>query len=73
MVYVGCCEAIKTLDYLKDLSTVNKEMLYISGENDMGAPAMAMEEMSHLTRNSKYICIPGRSSYSQYRSFRFSK
>ena len=37
----------------------NKEMLYISGENDMGAPAMAMEEMSHLTPNSKYICIPG--------------
>ena len=34
-------------------------MLYISGENDMGAPAMAMEEMSHLTPNSKYICIPG--------------
>ena len=57
--YVGCCEAIKTLDYLKDLSTINKEMLYISGENDMGAPAIAMEEMSHLTPNSKYICIPG--------------
>ena len=44
---------------MKDLSTINKEMLYISGENDMGAPAMAMEEMSHLTPNSKYICIPG--------------
>ena len=57
--YIGCCEAIKTLDYLKDLSTINKDMLYISGENDMGAPALSMEEMSHLTPNSKYVCIPG--------------
>ena len=57
--YIGSCEAIKKLDYLKELSTINKEILYISGEIDMGAPAMAMEEMSHLTPNSKYICIPG--------------
>ena len=55
--YTGCCEAIKKLDYLKQLSTINKEMLFISGENDMGAPALAMEEMSHLTPNSKYVCI----------------
>jgi pimeloyl-ACP methyl ester carboxylesterase len=25
----------------------------------MGAPAMAMEEMHHLTPNSKYECISG--------------
>ena len=57
--YIGCAHALKTLNYLKDLSTVNKEMLFIAGENDMGAPAMAMEEMSHLTPKSKYVCIPG--------------
>ena len=56
--YIGCCEAIKNLNYLKELSTINKEILYISGENDIGAPAMAMEEMHHLTPNSKYECIP---------------
>ena len=50
--YIGSCEAIKKLDYLKELSTINKEILYISGEIDMGAPAMAMEEMHHLTPNS---------------------
>ena len=44
---------------IKDLSTINKEILYISGEKDMGAPAMAMEEMHHLTPNSKYECISG--------------
>ncbi len=57
--YIGSCEAIKKLDYLKDLSTINKEILYISGEKDMGAPAMAMEEMHHITPNSKYECISG--------------
>ena len=57
--YIGCCEAIKNLDYLKELSTINKDILYISGENDIGAPAMAMEEMHHLTPNSQYECIPG--------------
>ena len=56
--YIGCCEAIKNLNYLKELSTINKEILYLSGENDIGAPAMAMEEMHHLTPNSKYECIP---------------
>jgi Predicted hydrolases or acyltransferases (alpha/beta hydrolase superfamily) len=56
--YIGCAHALKTLNYLKDLSTVNKEMLFIAGENDMGAPPLAMEEMSHLTPNSKYVCIP---------------
>ena len=57
--YIGCCEAIKNLDYLKELSTINKDILYISGENDIGAPAMTMEEMHHLTPNSKYENIPG--------------
>lgn len=50
---------LKKLDYLKELSTINKEILFIAGEKDMGAPAMAMEEMHHLTPNSKYVCIPG--------------
>ena len=57
--YIGSCEAIKKLDYLKELSTINREILYISGEIDMGAPAMAMEEMHHLTPSSKYECISG--------------
>ena len=57
--YIGSCEAIKKLDYLKELSTINREILYISGEIDMGAPAMAMEEMHHLTPYSKYKCISG--------------
>ena len=57
--YIGCAHALKTLNYLKDLSTINREMLFIAGEKDIGAPALAMEEMSHLTPNSKYVCVPG--------------
>ena len=30
----------------------------MAGETDVGAPALHMEEMHHLTDNSKYICIP---------------
>ena len=38
---------------------IKKDFLFVSGENDVGAPALAMEEMHHLTVNSKYACIPG--------------
>ena len=58
-VYIGSCNAIKGLDYLRELGKIKKDFLYISGENDVGAPALAMEEMHHLTVNSKYVCIPG--------------
>ncbi len=56
--YIGSCEAIKGLNYLKDLSNITNEILYVAGETDVGAPALHMEEMHHLTDNSKYICIP---------------
>ena len=56
--YIGSCEAIKGLNYLKDLSNLTKDFLYVAGESDIGAPALHMEEMHHLTPNSKYICIP---------------
>ena len=51
---------LKKLDYLKDLSTINKEILYISGEKDMGAPVMDYgRNASHIYPNSKYECISG--------------
>jgi len=57
--YIGSCNAIKGLDYLRELGKIKNDFLYISGEDDVGAPALAMEEMHHLTVNSKYVCIPG--------------
>ena len=57
--YIGSCNAIKGLDYLRELGKIKKDFLFVSGENDAGAPALAMEEMHHLTVNSKYVCIPG--------------
>ena len=55
--YVGSCEAIKKLNYLREIGKVKNDFLFVSGEKDVGAPALAMEEMHHLTPNSKYICI----------------
>ena len=57
--YIGSCEAIKNLDYLKEIGKIKNKFLFVSGEADIGAPALAMEEMHHLTANSKYVCIPG--------------
>ena len=57
--YIGSCSAIKELDYLKEIGKVKNDFLFISGENDVGAPALSMEEMHHLTPNSKYACISG--------------
>ena len=56
--YIGSCEAIKKLDYLKEIGKIKNKFLFISGETDVGAPALAMEEMHHLTSNSQYKCIP---------------
>ena len=56
--YIGSCEAIKGLDYLKEIAKIQNKFLFISGETDVGAPALAMEEMHHLTLNSQYKCIP---------------
>jgi len=46
--YIGSCEAIKKLDYLKEIGKIKNKFLFISGETDVGAPALAMEEMHHL-------------------------
>ena len=56
--YIGSCEAIKGLDYLNEIAKIQNKFLFISGETDVGAPALAMEEMHHLTLNSQYKCIP---------------
>ena len=56
--YIGSCEAIKKLDYLKEIGKIKNKFLFISGETDVGAPALAMEEMHHLTSGSQYKCLP---------------
>lgn len=57
--YAGCAAALKSLSYLEHLGEISVPTLYISGSEDMGAPAEAMELMAAATPNSQYICIQG--------------
>ena len=56
--YVGCCEALKSLDYLKDLPSTHLPIVYVAGEKDMAAPAAAMRVMAEKTPGSIYVEIP---------------
>ncbi len=56
--YKGCAEALKTLNYLKDLGAVKVPILYVGGEQDMGAPIAAMGAMSAATPGSALAGIP---------------
>lgn len=56
--YKGCAEALKTLDYLKDLGSVSLPMLYVVGDKDMGAPPAVMRAMAMATPGSAYIEVP---------------
>ncbi|MEM9230616.1 MAG: 3-oxoadipate enol-lactonase [Pseudomonadota bacterium] len=55
--YIACCEALKTLDYLKDLSHVSCPVLYIGGALDKGAPPEVMQAMAAATPGATYVQI----------------
>jgi 3-oxoadipate enol-lactonase len=57
--YVGCAEALKTLDYLRDLPRLTVPVLYVVGEQDMGAPRAAMQAMADATPGGRLIVLPG--------------
>lgn len=61
--YAGCAAALKSLSYLKYLGEMTVPTLYISGSEDMGAPAAAMEEMANATPGAKYVCIEGAAHF----------
>lgn len=55
--YIACAQALKGLNYLKDLGQLSLPVLYISGAQDMGAPPAAMEQMHAATPGSAYVEI----------------
>ena len=55
--YRGCAEALKGLDYLKDLGRVDIPILFVAGEHDKGAPPDAMREMAQAARHGKFSLI----------------
>jgi 3-oxoadipate enol-lactonase len=54
----GCAEALKRLDYLKDLGAIGIPMLYVGGEKDMGAPPQVLRAMADATPGALFAEIP---------------
>jgi len=57
--YIGCARALQTLDYLRHLGGMTVPVLYLVGEEDMGAPPAAMEAMAAATPGGRLIRLPG--------------
>ncbi|MFC7398421.1 3-oxoadipate enol-lactonase [Chelatococcus sp. GCM10030263] len=56
--FAGCAEALKRLDYLKDLPRIRIPVLYVVGEKDQGAPPEAMRAMAAATPGAHLVQIP---------------
>ena len=53
--YIGCCGALKKLNYLDRLSNISLPTLFIAGTHDLGAPATAMRDMHAQVAGSRYV------------------
>ena len=56
--YVGCCEAIRRLEYLDRLSGIKVPTLIMVGEEDPGTPVAASEAMHAQIARSKLVILP---------------
>jgi 3-oxoadipate enol-lactonase len=56
---VGCCEAIKALDYTDQLGRITLPTLIIAGEKDPGAPVAASEVIRDRIRGAHLELISG--------------
>lgn len=57
--YINCGEALKGLDYLKDLPKLTVPTLYIAGAEDGAVPVAAMHQMQAQTPGSQIEVIAG--------------
>lgn len=57
--YIGCCQALRTLDYLRDLPKVTIPVLFVGGKEDKGAAPEVMQAMAEATPGGRYRSIPG--------------
>lgn len=57
--YIGCAEALKGLDYLRRLPSMEPDTLYIVGAEDTGAPAETMRAMAAATPGAEFEILPG--------------
>jgi 3-oxoadipate enol-lactonase len=56
--YIGCCEAIRRLQYLERLAQIKLPTLIMVGEEDPGTPVAASEAMHARISNSKLVILP---------------
>ena len=56
--YVGCCEALRRLNYLDRLSEIKLPTLIMVGEEDPGTPVAASEAMHARISGSKLVVLP---------------
>lgn len=56
--YIASCQALRELNYLKDLGGVTRPVLYICGSEDKGAPPEDMKVMAQATPGARYVEIP---------------
>jgi 3-oxoadipate enol-lactonase len=56
--YVGCAEAIRTLNYLDRLEDINKPVLILVGEKDQGTPVEAARAIHERIEGSQLEVIP---------------
>jgi len=56
--YTGCAAALKQLDYLKDLGTMQVPTLFVAGSEDKGASPDTMQEMAKACLKGSYALVP---------------
>lgn len=56
--YIGCCEAIRRLQYLDRLAQITLPTLIMVGEEDPGTPVAASEAMHARIAGSKLVILP---------------
>ena len=55
--YTACALALKDLDYLRQLGGVTIPVLYIGGDQDMGAAPEVMQAMADATPGARYVSV----------------
>lgn len=56
--YIACCHALKGLDALRRLPEAKAPILYVGGDQDMGAAPAVMQAMADATPGGIYVQIP---------------
>jgi 3-oxoadipate enol-lactonase len=57
--YIGCCDAIRDLDYTADLARIRARTLVIAGEKDAGTPVAMSEVLSKGIPGAQLATIAG--------------